>query len=211
MSFNLKLYLLELANDKYYVGQTQNPDYRFHEHSRGRGAKWTCLHKPLRILLTKEVTVRGCREAMLQENWMTLKMMERFGWENVRGGDFVRIEAIQLSALLGHIYDLKQNKIRYYIPDCPYLFGTGDEWHVYVLELADNHYYIGSCKSLGKTLGEHFDGKSIEWTRQHPVVRVAELVTMKERYLEVKNKMVLDYIARFGRDRVLGGQMPKKK
>ena len=89
MAFKLNLYLLELAEDKYYVGQTSDLNYRFHGHSNGSGAKWTNLYKPIRILQSKEVTVNNYTDAMLQENWMTLQMMEIFGWENMRGGDFV--------------------------------------------------------------------------------------------------------------------------
>lgn len=41
MAIQLKLYLLELADDMYYVGQTDEPDFRFSEHLSGKGAKWT--------------------------------------------------------------------------------------------------------------------------------------------------------------------------
>lgn len=208
MAFKLKLYLLELTDDKYYVGQTVDADYRFHEHSKGRGAKWTSLYKPIRILRTKEVTVKDYMEAMLQENRMTLQMMEIFGWENVRGGDFVTVECARIKLLIAHIYDFERNKIRHYLPDCPYLFGASDDWHVYVLQLADGHYYIGSCKHLGKSLGEHFNGKNIAWTQQHRVKKVVELITIQlgaGNYLNVKRELIQKYILRYGWDRVLGG------
>ena len=99
---------------------------------------------------------------MLYENWMTLKMMETFGWENVRGGDFLVNETYKLQPLIAHIYNFEKNKINYYIENCHYLFGSSGHWHIYVLELADQHYYIGSCKQLGKDLGEHFNGTGIQ-------------------------------------------------
>lgn len=214
MVIELKLYLLELADNKYYVGQTDDPDFRFSEHLSGKGAKWTRLHKPLNILLTRNLSVESPAEAMLYENWMTLQQMERFGWENVRGGDFTIVESYRLRERLEHIYDFEQNKIRYYVAGCHYLFGTCDDWHVYVLELENERIYIGSCQRLGKSLGEHFSGRGIAWTRDNPVVKVMELITVKPgegSYLELKKRLVRDYIDRYGHDNVIGGQMPGRK
>ena len=73
MEILIKLYLLELADNRYYVGQTDNPEFRFLEHVGNKGAKWTRLYKPIRILRTTEKIVYGFKEAMLYENWMTLK------------------------------------------------------------------------------------------------------------------------------------------
>lgn len=214
MAFSLKLYLLELEDNKYYVGQTDDPEFRFHEHLSGKGAKWTKKHRPLHLLLTKDLSVESCAEAMLYENWLTLQYMELFGWENVRGGDFVIVESYQLRDRLEHIYDFEKNKIRQYLPDCKYLFGTTDDWHVYILELENNCFYIGSCQRLGKSLGEHFGGRGIAWTRNNRAVKVLELVTIPpggESYLELKNRLLNEYICRYGRDNVIGGQMPRKE
>ncbi|MDP9078794.1 MAG: GIY-YIG nuclease family protein [Bacteroidota bacterium] len=211
MAILLKLYLLELENDKYYVGQTDNPGFRFSEHLSGKGAKWTRLHKPLHILLTKELSVDSPGEAMLHENWMTLQQMERFGWKNVRGGDYTIVESYRLQERLEHIYDFEHNKIKYYVTGCHYLFGVCDDWHVYVLELENGRIYIGSCQRLGKSLGEHFGGKGIAWTRDNRVIRVLELITIKPgegSYIDLKNRLLLDYISRYGWGNVMGGQMP---
>src|SRR5437588_2139534 len=213
MALSLKLYLLELADDKYYVGQTDNPEFRFSEHLSGNGAKWTRLHRPLYLLLTKSLTVDTAAAAMLYENWMTLQYMERFGWENVRGGDYSVVESFKLQERISHIYDCDNNKIRYYLPDCPHLFGSFGEWHVYVLELDHVRFYIGSFQRLGKSLAEHFNGKSIAWTRDNRVIKVLELITIKPgsgSHLHVKERLLKDYILRYGWENVRGGQMPKK-
>ena len=214
MAISLKLYLLELTGDKYYVGQTDDPEFRFNEHMSGKGAKWTRLHKPLHILLTRTITVDTPVAAMLYENWMTLHYMERFGWENVRGGDFLVVESFKLHERIAHIYDCEINKIRYFVPDCPYLFGSFGEWHVYVLELENNCFYIGSSQRLGKSLGEHFDGKNIAWTRDNRVIKVLELITIKPGFgshLELKERLLIDYISRYGWENVRGGQMPPRQ
>ena len=210
----IKTYLLEFADDKYYIGQTDNPEFRFNEHLSGNGAKWTRLHRPLHLLFTKSVTVDSPAEAMLHENWMTLQHMERFGWENVRGGDYSVVESFKLQERISHIYDFDKNKIRYYLPDCPYLFGSFGEWHVYVLELENSRFDIGSCQRLGKSLGEHFDSKSIAWTHDNQVVKVLELITIKPgsgSHLNLKERLLKDYILFYGWENVRGGQMPPRE
>jgi hypothetical protein len=159
----------------------------------------------LHLLLTKNLTVESPAEAMLHENWMTLQQMERFGWENVRGGDFTIVESYRLQERLEHIYDFEQNKIKYYVANCSYLFGTCDDWHVYVLGLENDRFYIGSCLRLGKSLGEHFGGKGIAWTRDNPVAKVLELITIKPgegSYLKLKTRLVQGYVDRYGHDKV---------
>jgi hypothetical protein len=79
-----------------------------------------------------------------------------------------------------HIYDFEKNKIRYYAEEYKrFLFGGAENWLIYVLELRNGCFYIGSCKHLGKSLGEHFCGKGISWTRDNPVIRVLELTLVK--------------------------------
>jgi predicted GIY-YIG superfamily endonuclease len=92
MEFQLKLYLLELADHKYYVGQSDDPEFRFLQHLGKQGAMWTRRYKPLRIAKVQSLSVQSVNESMLYENWMTLQAMERYGWENVRGGEFLIIE-----------------------------------------------------------------------------------------------------------------------
>jgi hypothetical protein len=141
------------------------------------------------------------------------KMRKVFGWENVRGGDFVIVECYKLKVLLEHIYDFEENKIKYYVPNRPYLFGSSDDWHVYVLGLRNNRYYVGSCKQLGKALGAHFNGLGISWTQENKVIKLLELITIKPdsgSYLEVKDRLVRDYISRYGWENVRGGQMPPR-
>lgn len=153
MAIKLKLYLREPADDKYYVGQSDNPDFRFSEHLSGRGAKWTRMHRPLYILLTRNISVESPAEAMVYENWLTLQYMERFGWENVRGGEFLVVESYRLKERIDFIYDTQRNKIKYYLPDCRYLFGSCGDWHVYVLELAHDRFISAVVRVWVKRLG----------------------------------------------------------
>jgi predicted GIY-YIG superfamily endonuclease len=113
----IKLYLLELAHGKFYIGQASDPVFRFKEHLAGTGSKWTRLHRPVKIRKVQMISVENPAQAMLYENWTTLQAMERFGWENVRGGDFLVVEGHLLRRRIEHIYDFEKNKIRYYTDD----------------------------------------------------------------------------------------------
>ena len=66
------------------------------------------------------------------------------------------LEIYPLKERLEHIYNFAENKIRYYIKDKRrYLFGSSENWLIYVLQLCNGRCYIGSCKQLGKALGEY--------------------------------------------------------
>lgn len=206
----LQLYLLELTDGKYYVGQSSRPDVRFSDHLIGYGGKWTRLYRPLSLLQTKSIQVEDLREACLYENWLTLHYMEKYGWENVRGGEFIEPENERIAEKISHIYDTAKNAIRYYIRDCPFLFGATHFWLIYVLELEHGYYYIGSGKRLGKSLGGHFNSKTIHWTRDHKPLKVAQWIIVKPNdgnYLDIKDRLKQDYIKLFGRDKVLGGNV----
>ena len=83
---NALIYVLELEQNKIYVGITYNLNLRYAQHLSGRGAKWTRLHKPQRIL---EVVVDDV--SLNKENEVTKKYMETFGKDNVRGGSYCRV------------------------------------------------------------------------------------------------------------------------
>ena len=79
----LLTYILELENNKYYVGVSSNLNIRFGSHWTGQGAKWTRKHKPLRIF---KVALGN------REKEFTLKMMKDHGWQNVRGYSWCQVE-----------------------------------------------------------------------------------------------------------------------
>src|SRR5690242_17506106 len=81
----MSVYVLQLENGKYYVGYTEKPIYeRINEHKNNRGAKWTKLHKYVATLMQKPGDTK-------LETVTTLEMMAKFGWQNVRGGTYTKI------------------------------------------------------------------------------------------------------------------------
>ena len=80
------IYILELENKKYYVGKTINPDFRLEQHFNSYGAQWTKKFKPKKVL---EI-IPNCDN--FDEDKFTLKYMEKYGINNVRGGTFCEIK-----------------------------------------------------------------------------------------------------------------------
>lgn len=79
------IYILELEEGKYYVGKTENPDYRIESHFASNGSAWTKKYKPLSVL---EI-IPNCDN--YDEEKHTMKCMEKYGINNVRGGSFCQI------------------------------------------------------------------------------------------------------------------------
>jgi predicted GIY-YIG superfamily endonuclease len=78
------VYVFRLAGGKWYVGFTRDPERRIYEHYDGRGAEWTKLHPPERV-----VAIRPGDEVTEQQ--VTLQMMKRYGWQHVRGSIWCQI------------------------------------------------------------------------------------------------------------------------
>ena len=97
----IKIYVLLLENQKYYVGQALDVDARFKMHEKGKlSAEWTRLNKPLKILETRETKFNKTEDAIKAENSVTIEYMHKYGWRNVRGGDFCTLNEEKLRFLL---------------------------------------------------------------------------------------------------------------
>jgi predicted GIY-YIG superfamily endonuclease len=83
-------YLLELENGMYYVGIATNVQRRFERHSRGKGAKWTTIHKPVRILETRHLGRLKHGEAAKMEDRMFHEYFPKYGY-CLRGGGKSRV------------------------------------------------------------------------------------------------------------------------
>ena len=79
------IYVLQLEDDCWYVGWSADLQTRIASHFLGSGAKWTQLHKPLRI----EEVRPGDKQL---ETLMTIALMCRYGWAKVSGGSYVNVE-----------------------------------------------------------------------------------------------------------------------
>lgn len=80
------IYTLQLEQGKYYIGKTNNPQFRLDNHFNSNGSEWTKLYKPLRVLELKQ----NCDD--YDEDKITRKYMDKYGINNVRGGSFVSVK-----------------------------------------------------------------------------------------------------------------------
>ena len=85
------IYVLELEQQKYYVGKTRGslPFERVLDHFRGEGSAWTRRYKPIQVF----DMIPDC--SPFDEDKYTKEYMAIFGIENVRGGTYCRIDLDQ--------------------------------------------------------------------------------------------------------------------
>lgn len=83
----MKVYILKLNNDKYYVGKTTNITKRIQQHFSGEfSSKWTQKHKPEKV----ERIIDNVDE-FDEDKWVKI-YMKKYGIDNVRGGSYSNTE-----------------------------------------------------------------------------------------------------------------------
>lgn len=81
------IYVLQLAGNRYYVGETTDLDERINQHKSG-GAAWTRKHKFVREVKRIDVDYKN---RYLVEFMETIELMSANGIDKVRGACFCRI------------------------------------------------------------------------------------------------------------------------
>ena len=80
------IYVIKLEKGKYYIGKTNNPDFRLNAHFNSNAAAWTKTYKPLKLI----ELIPNCDN--YDEDKYTKKYMDLYGINNVRGGSFASIK-----------------------------------------------------------------------------------------------------------------------
>lgn len=83
------IYILKLEHEKYYIGKTNNPQFRLENHFNLNGSEWTKIHKPISILELRS----NCDD--YDEDKITKQYMDKYGIDSVRGGSFVSVKLEQ--------------------------------------------------------------------------------------------------------------------
>lgn len=79
------IYVLLLDYNKYYVGKTNNPQFRFEQHFTTNSTAWTTKYKPLKL----HELLPDCDD--YDEDKHTLRYMAKYGIDNVRGGSYSKL------------------------------------------------------------------------------------------------------------------------
>ena len=80
------LYILQLEDDKWYVGKSADVTARFTQHCSGSGSAWTREYAPIRIAETRPIT------SPHDETNVTKDLMKKYGVDNVRGGAYTAVD-----------------------------------------------------------------------------------------------------------------------
>lgn len=91
------IYVLELENGYYYIGQSRNPEKRFKNHLTGSGAKWTKIHKPIKIIETRKTEALVESEAQIMEDEVTIEYAIKHCADKVRGGGYSQVDYVRWS------------------------------------------------------------------------------------------------------------------
>ena len=79
------LYVLQLEENKWYVGKTTDIAARFKQHASGKGSAWTKSYKPVKLVETRRL------KDQFDENNTTKEYMKKYGVDNVRGGSYTQV------------------------------------------------------------------------------------------------------------------------
>jgi predicted GIY-YIG superfamily endonuclease len=212
MNMNINIYILKLEDNKFYVGQAKNIENRFKQHLKGRqSSEWTKLYKPLEIIKVYETKFNNISEAMPFENRITINCMKKYGWENVRGGDFCSLDKEKIRFLLALNSDLGNEILPIQNPKNYNLIDNG--FYFFVLLLENNNYYVGATKSIRLAIINEFNGLGSEWTKIHKPIKLVNLIKIRDSDRNIikkkHNELVIYFMKKKGFRSVRGGDFYK--
>lgn len=202
------IYVLLLEDDKYYIGQTKDTDQRLKQHFKGKlSSDWTKKHKPIMIIEKIETNSDKVEVALKLENSITIEYMKKFGWKNVRGGDFCTLDEEKLRFLLTLNSDIEVGLIE--LKNLGNINLNEKKDCFFILKLKDTNFFIGRTNNLKLAILNECNGLGSEWTKIHKPIELISVheieSTDKIRIRELHNSHVIEHMKKHGFHKVRGG------
>ncbi len=139
LKFLMYVYALKLQGNRFYVGKTKAPHRRIvEEHIKGKSNAWVKTYPPV------EVVELFSESNKFDELFLTLKYMDKYGLENVRGAAFVSFvldnnTKVVLRHMLRGSNDrcLKCGSAKHFADNCPGIAPASSEDLKSVIAFAD--------------------------------------------------------------------------
>lgn len=80
------VFILKLEDNKYFIGYALNLDWEVKKHFSGQGCEWTKKYKPLKLIKIDRTRNLQTTEKIIME------YIRKYGWENVRGYHWDKID-----------------------------------------------------------------------------------------------------------------------
>ena len=204
----IKIYILQLENDKFYVGQSKDTELRLKLHIKGKlSSEWTKLNRPIRIVKIIATDFTETSSAMHLENSITIEYMKKYGWRNVRGGDYCTLDDEKLRFLLSVNSDLGAELLPVKNPKNFSVNKKGD--FLFVLKLQGENFYVGRTKNIKLAILNEFNSLGSEWTKIHRPIELFSLIDISNhetnKIRNLHNSLVINYMKKFGFQKIRGG------
>lgn len=205
---SIHIYVLKLESEKYYVGQTKNIEERLKFHKKGKlSSDWTKLYSPIGVYKSKETTCTQVQDAIKLENLTTIWCMKKFGWKNVRGGDFCTLDEDKLSFLLAINSDLGKEILPVsYSSNLKLERGIN---YIFTLELEKSKFFIGFTTNIFLAIINEYNGLGSPWTKKHKPLKLHKVYSVdpksKNPRRQLINSFVIKYMKRYNFKDVRGG------
>lgn len=168
-----QLYILKLSNDKFFVTTSMDSV---------DSNEWVNLHKPYHLFSSK---------IDYERNTIILFMI-MFGFENVRGEHYFTEVDLPKADIIKDINDMSKYTKRKMEHLCIELKPAEKMQFVFVLQLSDHTYHIGTTYDIDVTY--HYLKK------KYGNIKQIMLKSIRDRYHETE--VIIEYMVKYGKDNI---------
>lgn len=209
---NISIYVLKLEGGKFYIGQAKDVSARFSQHLKGKlSSDWTKKYKPIEILEVIETEFTEMSQAIGKENEITIGYMKKYGWKNVRGGDYCSLDEERVRFLLSANTDLGNELLP--IANVTNCVPPRNSYVFFVLELEKGNYFVGKTTNLNLAVLNEYNGLGSEWTKLYKPTKIINIIKINEKeeatVRKKHNDLVVSYMKSKGFHKVRGGDFYK--